>query len=71
MKPDLWELIIEQMKARRELGIQRYSRPLTPYNGRDALIDAREEALDLVAYLTQAIYERDHLEDGVGEPVVD
>ena len=30
-----------------------------PFNGRDALVDAFQEALDLCVYLRQAIYERD------------
>jgi len=32
---------------------------LVPHNGRDALRDAYEEALDLCQYLRQALYERD------------
>lgn len=42
------------------LGVTRYGTPLQPHNGRDALRDAYEEALDLVHYLRQAIYERDN-----------
>lgn len=30
------------------------------FNGRDALLDAYQEALDLVVYLRQVIYERDN-----------
>lgn len=47
------------LDARIALGIQRYGRPLQTFNGRDALKDAYEEALDLVHYLKQAIMERD------------
>lgn len=47
------------LDKRIELGIQRYGRPLQTFNGRDALQDAYEEALDLVHYLKQAILERD------------
>lgn len=35
----------------------KYGTRLYPYNGRNALTDAYQEALDLVVYLRQAIYE--------------
>lgn len=55
---DCWRLVIEDMEARRRLGIARYGTPLQPHNGRDALVDAYQEALDLAVYLRQAIAER-------------
>lgn len=54
----IWELVIEDMAARDRLGRARYGTPLQAHNGRDALIDAYQEALDLVVYLRQAIEER-------------
>ena len=42
------------MKARHELGLQRYGTALTVWNGRDAVVDAYQEALDLVVYVQQA-----------------
>lgn len=39
-------------------GRQKYGTPLTADNGRDPLVDAYQEALDLVVYLRQAIEER-------------
>jgi hypothetical protein len=57
--PDVWLLVIEDMKARRELGIKKYGMPVRPFNGRDALVDAFQEALDLVVYLKQVIEERE------------
>lgn len=51
--------VIKDIQARRDLGIRRYGTPLQAYNGRDALYDAYEEALDLACYLKQAIVERD------------
>ncbi len=57
--PAVWDLVIAEMRSRDDLGRRRYGVPLQPHNGRDALRDALEEALDLVAYLRQAIYERD------------
>jgi hypothetical protein len=58
-KPAIWPIVIHDMLDRDLLGRERYGIPLQPHNGRDALMDAYEEALDLVAYLRAAIYERD------------
>jgi len=55
---DVWALIIHDMSQRRQGGIEKYGTPLQPHNGRDALVDAYQEALDLVVYLRQAIEER-------------
>lgn len=54
----VWELVIEDMKERDHVGRARYGTPLQTNNGRDALVDAYQEALDLVVYLRQAIEER-------------
>lgn len=58
-KPAVWPIVMADMHARHELGIRRYGTPLQPFNGRDALRDAYEEALDLAVYLRTAIFERD------------
>ena len=47
----VWEMVIEDMKARDNFGRQRYGTPLQIGNGRNFLIDAYQEALDLVVYL--------------------
>lgn len=57
--PAVWDLVMADMKERDQVGRQRYGTPLQPLNGRDALVDAYQEALDLAVYLRQAIYERD------------
>lgn len=54
----VWDLVIADMAERDRVGRERYGTPLQPHNGRDALIDAYQEALDLVVYLRQAIEER-------------
>lgn len=54
----VWQLVVEDMHARDQLGRARYGVPLQAHNGRDALRDAYEEALDLAVYLRQAIEER-------------
>ena len=48
----------KDLEEREALGMERYGRPLLPHNGRDALRDAYEEALDLACYLRQALEER-------------
>lgn len=58
-RPAVWPLVIMDMATRDQVGRARYGVPLQPHNGRDALRDAYEEALDLCAYLRQAIMERD------------
>ena len=57
--PEVMELFLKDLKARYKEGVRRYGVPLQPFNGRDALQDAYEEAMDLALYLRQAIYERD------------
>ena len=58
--PAVWDLVLADMKERDEIGKQKYDTRLQPFNGRDPLVDAYQEALDLVVYLRQAIYERDN-----------
>lgn len=53
----VWENVVDDMRARDEIGRERYGMPLQPFNGRDALVDAYQEALDLAVYLRQAIAE--------------
>ena len=48
-------LVIEDLTARREFGRKKYGDELRVTNGRDALVDAYQEALDLVIYLRQRI----------------
>lgn len=57
--PDCWKLVLTDMEARRLLGIEKYGQPVLPDNGRDPLVDAYQEALDLCVYLRQAIAKRD------------
>lgn len=59
-RPAVWLLVIQDMAERDTVGRERYGTPLQPYNGRDALVDAYQEALDQAVYLRQAIYERDN-----------
>lgn len=52
-------MVRTDLDAREQVGIDRYGTSLQAHNGRDALRDAYEEALDLACYLRQAIAERD------------
>jgi hypothetical protein len=54
------DLVARDIYKRMEQGTQIYGTPLQPHNGRDALVDAYEEVLDLAQYLRQVIYERDN-----------
>jgi hypothetical protein len=54
----IWELVIEDMQSRDAVGRERYGTPLQAHNGRDSLVDAYQEALDLSVYLRQAIEEK-------------
>lgn len=61
--PAIHDLVAEDIAGRKQLGTQRYGTPLQPHNGRVALRDAYEEALDLTCYLKQVMVERDSLGD--------
>lgn len=57
--PAIWDLVAIDMKGRDSIGLKKYNTRLQGFNGRDALKDAYQEALDLAVYLRQALYERD------------
>lgn len=50
--------VLADMQQRIAVGANEYGEPLTTHNGRDALQDAYEEALDMCLYLKQALLER-------------
>lgn len=58
VNPAIWDLVIGDMRQRDFVGAERYQVRLRPHNGRDALVDAYQEVLDLAAYLRQELYER-------------
>lgn len=61
----VWQSVIEDMKGRDAFGTLKYGTPLQPFNGRDFMVDAYQEALDLAVYLKQGLIER-HCIDGKG-----
>lgn len=46
-----FRLVIEDVRERKAMGLAKYNTILQPNNGRDSLVDAYQEALDLAAYL--------------------
>jgi hypothetical protein len=51
------DLVIEDLKERDRIGRTKYGTSLQAHNGRNALQDAYEEALDLCQYLKQQLIE--------------
>lgn len=47
------DLLIHDLIERQLLGTQRYGEPLMAFNGRDPLVDAYQELIDLLVYLRQ------------------
>lgn len=60
-KENVTERLIEHIQARAAKGLETYGRPLEAFNGRDPVLDALDEALDLAQYLMQLKLEREHL----------
>ena len=56
-KSELPSVVASYLDERRAKGIKVYGCELTTHNGRSALLDALEEAADLVCYLTQEALE--------------
>ena len=56
--PCIQDLVVKDIQERKAVGIERYGTTLQAHNGRDALLDAYQEALDLCCYLRQALYEQ-------------
>ena len=54
---DVTPLVQADLAERSRKGIQTYGVPLRTHNGRNALWDAYEEALDMACYLRQALSE--------------
>ena len=57
-KTNILNAVIKDLIDRSEIGKKKYGTVLESNNGRDALMDAYQEALDLCMYLRQVIEER-------------
>lgn len=53
------DYVIKDLQERAEFGYKKYGTYLRTDNGRDALVDAYQEAVDLAMYLKQLILERE------------
>jgi hypothetical protein len=60
--------VITDLAARMDMGEKKYGRNLETFNGRDALKDAYQEALDLTQYLKQRLMEDDVSKSGSFTP---
>ena len=56
--PAIAKMVQDDIDERMEEGLKTYGEKLRPHNGRDPLIDAYQEVLDLAVYLRQELYER-------------
>ncbi|HVW09181.1 MAG TPA: hypothetical protein VHC90_11405 [Bryobacteraceae bacterium] len=56
--PAIPELVVADIRERDAAGFVKYGQHLQAHDGRDHLIDAYQEALDLAMYLRQEIEER-------------
>lgn len=66
--PCVQDMVLADIQARKQVGIERYGTVLQPFNGRSALMDAYQEALDLAIYLRQLLYEeQEKAADAKGE----
>jgi len=54
---DVATIVQKDIEARARLGEEKYGERLTTQNGRDALVDAYQESLDIALYLKQKILE--------------
>ena len=61
-KVDILPLVVSDLCKRDKIGTVKYGTTLQSHNGRDPLIDAYQEALDLCMYLRQTICERNSCE---------
>lgn len=62
--PPVWDVVIADMQERKEMGKEKYGTYLRAFNGRNALVDAYQEVLDLAVYLRQLIIEESEVNDG-------
>jgi hypothetical protein len=56
--PEAIRIFLQTMRQQMEKGIEEYGTPLKTHNGRDALVDAMYEVIDLWMYLVQKYLEQ-------------
>jgi hypothetical protein len=58
-KPNIADLVSNDIQERKRIGTERYGTPLQPFNGRNGLVDLYQELLDATQYIRQVIEEDD------------
>lgn len=58
---DIYPLVMADIEQRAQVGEVKYGERLKAFNGRNAMVDAYQEALDLAVYLRQHLEEVKHL----------
>ena len=66
-RPFVQDLVIADIEERKQHGIRKYGTALQSGNGRNMLLDAYEEALDLAIYLRGMLDERENLNQSAAE----
>ncbi|QDF18784.1 hypothetical protein SEA_SCENTAE_65 [Gordonia phage SCentae] len=61
---------IAEIKRRKEFGQLKYGTPLQPYNGRDAVVDAKEEMGDALVYLACKVFQNRFPNEGAEPPTL-
>ena len=56
-EPGIADLVIKDILAKKEAGLQKYGVPLQAFNGRNPIVDAYQEAIDLTKYLKTILEE--------------
>lgn len=56
-RQSIHDLVIADIEDRKQFGLEKYGTTLQANNGRNALLDAYQEALDLACYLRQVLEE--------------
>ena len=56
-KPHIADLVIDDIRTRKAMGLKKYGTPLQPFNGRNPLEDLYDELHDAVQYCKQKLIE--------------
>lgn len=67
--PSIQDLVIQDMEARKQVGLQRYGTLLQTHNGRDSLMDFYQEILDAANYARQELERRQQARQSAEEIV--
>ena len=59
------DMVARDIMARKDVGTERYGMPLIAQNGRDQLLDAYEESLDLAVYIRGEFERRKIINDAI------